>query len=159
MKFFSTAAFYASALVFVLVGCAAEAELGDAILVVAVNCANPECGPLEEPVKRGDTAFVYTFFRDPTPDEADLPRTRAICDVNIEIRDNQQGGRLAATMPLEPWCVDSVLVGGDNWPGSTTTGHLYLWPVPENFPAGKYSVTTVLLDHPRIARTTTIEIK
>lgn len=137
-------------------GCTVEEDLGDAELLVAVNCMGPDCGELAGPVRQGDTAWVLTSFRDPTPDEEHLPRTRAICDVNVEVR---QAGMLVATIPAEPWCPDSTLLGGDNWPGSVLTAHLYQWPVPENFPAGKYQLTTVLLEHPAVTRTITIEIK
>jgi hypothetical protein len=139
-----------------LAGCEAEEGLGDARLTVSVNCISSTCEAPTTPVARGTQASFTTWFKDSTPDEADLPLVRAVCDINIELR---RGGVLVRTFPSASTCPDSVIAGGDNWPGSINVGHSYDWTIPEDFPAGRYSITTVILKEPSATRTISFDIE
>ncbi|HTK55537.1 MAG TPA: hypothetical protein VL295_01845 [Gemmatimonadales bacterium] len=132
--------------------------LGDARYEIDVNCETAVCVP-PGPLTRGDTAWVMIIYQDPTPDSTALPMIRPICATNVEVRRADLPLALIQTFPAEPWCPDSLIPGGENWPGSSTVGRLFQWGIPTDLNPGHYILTAKILAEPHVDRSITVEIR
>jgi hypothetical protein len=101
----------------------------------------------------GDTLSVLITIEDTLPGDSVLVRLRALCDVNIELRQDTQ---VPAVLPANPTCPDSTFrryVG--QFP--RIEGRAFTWVVDAGIPLGDYVlISRIMVDPPAV---TTVPIR
>lgn len=122
------------------------------------TCTAVSCDTAHRTLQPGDTIGFEVDINGPTPDSLAIPEVRPSCAVNLEIRRTGGSGAVL-TVPTSATCPDSVILGGDNWPGGgILTERVYVWKIPDSLAAGSYTVTSKVLVKPRVDRTTTFTV-
>ena len=122
------------------------------------TCTAVGCDTAQRALQAGDTIGFEVYINGPTPDSSAIPELRPSCAVNLAVRRNGGSGA-PLTVPVTATCPDSVIIGGDNWPGGGIhTDRVYIWKIPGSFAAGTYTVTSKVLVKPRVDRTATFTV-